>query len=941
MIYCNPFLSSLNQQHYALSNRFASARPAVWGILILAALASAGCDENRPPRFDRVQFAILSGSAELARGAAATAVVKSTDGKILKQIQLKTPDQAPWKSGTTHYGIFGLQQPLDYCDVGSVEVSFQPPAIPSVGGTSWTIQTVSFALSIENVNQTSLVNAGDASTPSSPPALVLNAGQPTFSFKVPCTRQTTLYERLGAQQALDNVVEDFTRRLSIDKRLGANFRPIASDNHRLREFQKRFARKMCQLSGGPCVLSADEKTLPLTDVVKSIADFRALLDCLVSAMDKLPASVSISDKNELLGIQALVPAALPVVLPAGHPRTGLLSARVTSANSNPIGSPIYVNLYWDSKWDADNAGAGLAQQSVDGVVQAVTGSSYFPGLKEYKVNSASFFAGFLPHPKCVQKPGSTVPFYDPLDTSLLGFLNCQLQHNDGIPQGGNVVYNIIMPAGTTESDSLVLSGFIQVQQCNGGTSATGWHFHGSPYDIATDISDILGGALGGVVGFFVGLFTGNPGGGTLNGAEVGALTGFFLAMSTEGSPFWTITSTSPNCGDFTDNLLHEMVETAVDSKPPLSVVTGGGDGELVDFCDTSGAIHSSSWVPTGSLPSGITLNPGTFASMQVPQYWSNANQQCGNGFTATTIPSTPSVSMTGMFPAATFTLTGSGFGAVPGAFSIPTSTNMPYLGIQDTTQSWQAGNSLNADSLPFTVASWSDNTITISGFSPPSGSNLAMQNGDNLVVWICNPASGFCSSTSVTATISGSGQNPNDIVSIGVTITTGNDNARADTELWLTIGDLTPQCLKPSNNADSDSVCHNGGSAKDQNGRQEWKNGTTDPKPQVFPVAVPAPVLASLTITLISHNSLFETGDNWDIQAITITGTSRGGVTSTLFSQTNPMPPNDSNCIARLKTPDNSTTVRIPLNGVGVPTYVGGKPSENGAATTCKNNGDQ
>jgi hypothetical protein len=215
-----------------------------------------------------------------------------------------------------------------------------------------------------------------------------------------------------------------------------------------------------------------------------------------------------------------------------------------------------------------------------------------------------------------------------------------------------------------------------------------------------------------------------------------------------------------------------------------------------------------------------------------------------------------------------------------------------------------------------------------------------MQNGDNLVVWICNPASGLCNSTSATATISGSGQNPNDILSIGVTITTGNDNARADTELWLTIEGQPPQCLKPSNNADSDVVCTNGGSARDQNGRQEWKNGTTDPKPQVFPVAVPAPVLSSLTVTLNSHNSLFETGDNWDIQAITVTGTTRGSATSTLFAQTNPMPPNDKNCIARLKTPDNATTVRLPLNGVGVPTYVGGKPSENGAATTCKNNGD-
>jgi hypothetical protein len=72
--------------------------------------------------------------------------------------------------------------------------------------------------------------------------------------------------------------------------------------------------------------------------------------------------------------------------------------------------------------------------------------------------------------------------------------------------------------------------------------------------------------------------------------------------------------------------------------------------------------------------------------------------------------------------------------------------------------------------------------------------------------------------------------------------------------------------LKPSNNADPDALCPNGGSATDQNGQQEWKNVTSSA--QIFTLAMPQPVTAlnTLTIQLISHNSLTETDDNWNVQ---------------------------------------------------------------------------
>jgi hypothetical protein len=213
--------------------------------------------------------------------------------------------------------------------------------------------------------------------------------------------------------------------------------------------------------------------------------------------------------------------------------------------------------------------------------------------------------------------------------------------------------------------------------------------------------------------------------------------------------------------------------------------------------------------------------------------------------------------------------------------------------------------------------------------------------GDQLVIWVCNPASGLCTINTPTAQLGGSGLNSGDIVSLAVTITTGADDARADSELWLTIPALGAAfCLKPSNNANPSGICNNGGSAADQNGRQGWGNGSTDPSPQVFgPLPMPVPILPPINIQFISHNNGFENDDNWDLQAITVTGTTRGGAVLSLLTLAGPMPPDSSNCIARFKAAPNASTVAFTMDGTGGHTYVDGTAAERGATTTCTNNG--
>jgi hypothetical protein len=436
-------------------------------------------------------------------------------------------------------------------------------------------------------------------------------------------------------------------------------------------------------------------------------------------------------------VLAIVALSLTLIPPVSNAQTGVVG--------NALSQPVFVNLYWDVDWDAHNP--SMTKQQLDGFVIALLNSSYFGRLSEYGVGSPTFAGGFLPAPLCPQRPGpgqapssvGSVGFYDPINVSIIGFLNCELQHG-GIPQGSQVIYNIILPSGSVESDLFGSDKF-----CVNGP-AVAWHFHQTPYSPGAAIAiglGLLGAATGGVPG---------------------ALEAFLGALAAlQGGPLYTISSADSRCGSFTHNLLHEMVEAASDPFPPPSVIINGGTGEIVDICDAKGVQASRPFVPNvqplsnTSFPvsSGFT-NPGT---IEVPQYWSNSAQTCVTGYTNTVMPNLQNnkITITGNGAAASFVLTGSGFGTLPPPLTVPTSSALPYIAIQDTTQGWQVGNSLNTDEVPLNIAAWSDSSITINGFSFSSG-NLVMKAGDNLAFWVCNAASGNCTATNHPLSESGSPQ---------------------------------------------------------------------------------------------------------------------------------------------------------------------------------------
>lgn len=402
---------------------------------------------------------------------------------------------------------------------------------------------------------------------------------------------------------------------------------------------------------------------------------------------------------------------------------------------NPIQNPEYVNLYWDDRWDLDNP--TLPKASLDAFTAAMASSSYFTSpsenstyLSEYGVGSATFGGGFLPASVCTQRAPSRPGWWDPVAPSIMGFLQCEIDHA-GVPTGGNVIYNVILPAYAIEQDLLGIHTFC-------GT-ATAWHFHDTPYDPLVAAGLIVTSGLVDAIGI--------------------------IAQANNG-PVWTISMTSTECtaapGDkpFTANLLHEMIEAATDPFPPLSVVTSG-NGEIADQCEsattpgvdpTAGATTSPFAVPASVAtlpPGGGSVAFATSSIIAVPAFWSNEFQTCEAGFGDVTVPGSPVVKIVsgqGGTLSMTIAASSGSFGFLPPSFPAGNTVTLPYIGLQDLTQGWQAGNSLDSDFITLNVSWPSPTNITVSGVGRP-GTDFTMKSGDQLSVWVCNPQSGNCAPT--------------------------------------------------------------------------------------------------------------------------------------------------------------------------------------------------
>lgn len=379
--------------------------------------------------------------------------------------------------------------------------------------------------------------------------------------------------------------------------------------------------------------------------------------------------------------------------------------------------------------------------------------------------------------------------------------------------------------------------------------------------------------------------------------------------------------TSPNNQLVADQeiviMSHEFFESVSDpfGNTTNRVAWTGPSGEIGDNCNQE----------TGSLlgnGSNVTLNHNAYV---VEQIWSNDNEGCVLGFNKA-IPG-PSIEYN-------FQTGGDDLGGDSSANSsleAPGGSAFQSVTLKTESQAGWANNSTHV--RVFQLRQTQPAEVSVSLTSHPSG----VDSPDNwdiqaLILKLRNPnGSLICQESLAGSPLARLTQQaptntfptphcappppPVFAKEIHITIATGNDDARSDTELWAMLPGELFICLKPSNNAEPDGVCNNGGSATDKNNNQSWNNWTTSA--QSFPLPTPQTLdaLNTITIQLIEHNSGFEGDDNWDIQGMTVTMTESNGKTTKVLEMSNPPNSNNSNnCMARLKGAPNHSAVTYNLS---------------------------
>jgi hemoglobin len=112
-------------------------------------------------------------------------------------------------------------------------------------------------------------------------------------------KEKSLYDRLGGKKAITAVVDEFVGRVAGDKRINAYFGATASDPARLNTFKANLVDQICEASGGPCKYKGKDMKSAHMGMGISGADFDALVEDLVSALDKF--KVGPHEKDQLLG----------------------------------------------------------------------------------------------------------------------------------------------------------------------------------------------------------------------------------------------------------------------------------------------------------------------------------------------------------------------------------------------------------------------------------------------------------------------------------------------------------------------------------------------------------------------------------------------------------------------------------------------------------------
>ncbi len=112
---------------------------------------------------------------------------------------------------------------------------------------------------------------------------------------VAATAAKSLYDRLGGKPAITAVVDQFVANVAADGRINTRF--ATTDIPKLKG---HLIDQVCQATGGPCRYQGRDMKATHLGMQISSADFGALVQDLVAALDKF--NVPAGEKGELLGL---------------------------------------------------------------------------------------------------------------------------------------------------------------------------------------------------------------------------------------------------------------------------------------------------------------------------------------------------------------------------------------------------------------------------------------------------------------------------------------------------------------------------------------------------------------------------------------------------------------------------------------------------------------
>lgn len=107
-------------------------------------------------------------------------------------------------------------------------------------------------------------------------------------------KEKSLYERLGGKDAITAVVDEFVGNVAADKRINSFFADAD-----IPHLKRMLVDQICEATGGPCKYVGKDMKSAHKGMGVSSADFGALVEDLVKALDKF--KVPEKEKNELLG----------------------------------------------------------------------------------------------------------------------------------------------------------------------------------------------------------------------------------------------------------------------------------------------------------------------------------------------------------------------------------------------------------------------------------------------------------------------------------------------------------------------------------------------------------------------------------------------------------------------------------------------------------------